>query len=173
MQNSGKVFEAQWKKSVPDYALLFRLHDSAQSFGDVSGLRFSSKNPFDFILWDSKRRILYALELKTVKGKSISFERKNDESKDIHLHQINGLTSWNKFDNTICGLIIEFRQLETTVFIDIDEFIRMIDIIPKKSFNFDDLEEYDVKHTIIRQKKARTRYTYDVDGFLSSVDSAE
>ena len=73
MSNIGKVFEEQIKKSVPDYALLYRLPDAAQSFGGSNTLRFSRKNPFDFLLWDSKRHILYALEMKTVSGKSISF----------------------------------------------------------------------------------------------------
>lgn len=47
-KNVGKIFEEQWKKSTPDYALLYRLPDAAQSFGGSNKLRFSSKNPFDF-----------------------------------------------------------------------------------------------------------------------------
>ena len=98
MANTGKVFEAQFKKSVPDYALLYRLPDSAQSFGGQSqNIRFSNKSPFDFILWDSHAHILYALEMKTVAGKSISFERDKSKTKDIHRHQIDELNKWNKW----------------------------------------------------------------------------
>lgn len=165
--NIGKVFEEQIGKSVPDYALLYRLHDSAQSFGGSSKLRFSSKNPFDYILWDSMRHILYALELKTVKEKSISFERQDGDEGKIHLHQINGLMEWDKYDGITCGFIIEFRELETTCFINVKDFKELIDKIPKKSFNMKDLLEYKVPHIIIPQKKARTRYTYDLDSFLS------
>lgn len=111
---------------------------------------------------------MYALELKTVKGKSITFERDEDEEKEIHLHQINGLSDWAKYDNTTCGFVIEFRALETTVFIDVGELKRLIDLIPKKSFSLQDLDDYRIDYTIIAQKKARTRYTYDVDGFLSN-----
>ena len=68
-QNIGKVFEEQLKKSIPSYALLYRVPDSAQSFSG-GNLRFSRKNPFDFLLWDSLKHKLYALEVKTVKGKS-------------------------------------------------------------------------------------------------------
>ena len=81
--NIGKRFEDDFRKSVPSYALLYRIPDSAQSFGGSSNLRFSRKNPFDYLMWDSKKHILYALELKTVAGKSISFERCREENKEI------------------------------------------------------------------------------------------
>lgn len=168
-KNVGKVLEEQWKKSTPDYALLYRLPDAAQSFGGSNNLRFSSKNPFDFLLFDSKRRRLFALELKTVSGTSISFERKNEDNGEIHFHQIQGLNQWNKYEGIVCGFIIEFRKLQKTVFIDIKEFNRIIDLIPKKSFNYNDLGTYNIKHTIISQKKARTRFTYGVDEFLETI----
>lgn len=166
-QGIGKVFENSIKKSIPDYALLYRLPDAAQSFGG-GNLRFSRKNPFDFILFDSHKHILYALEMKTVAGKSISFERNKQEKGEIHFHQINGLNEWNRFDGITCGFIIEFRQIETTVFIDIAEFNKLVAAIPKKSFNFDDLDGYGIRYLIIEQKKARTRYTYDIDKFLQN-----
>lgn len=167
--NTGQIFELQLKKSIPDYALLYRLPNAAQSFAKSSELRFSSKNPFDYLLWDSKTHILYALELKTVKGKSISFERTENEIKEIHLHQIDGLNEWNKYDGIVCGFIIEFREIEKTVFIEISEFNKLIDQISKKSFNYDDLHEYHIEYYVIPQKKARTRYTYDMDDFLSNM----
>lgn len=164
-QNIGKIFENAIKKSTPDYALLYRLPDPPQSFGG-GNLRFSNRNPFDFLLWDSIRHKLYALEMKTVVGKSISFERSKEEKKEIHYHQIKGLNDWNEYDGITCGFVIEFRQIETTVFIDIDEFNKLVAAIPKKSFSFDDLDIYDIRYLIIEQKKARTRYTYDIDKFL-------
>lgn len=168
-QNKGKIFELSFKQSVPAYALLYRLPDSAQSFGESKILRFSRKNPFDFILWDSKRHILYALELKTVKGKSISFERNKDETKEIHYHQIQGLNEWNKFDGIVCGFIIEFREIETTIFIDIKSFNSLIENIGKKSFSYSDLQNNGITYFIIPQTKKRTRYIYNIDSFLSQI----
>lgn len=165
-QNIGKLFEVQIKKSVPNYALLYRLQDSAQSFGGGGNLRFSNRNPFDFLLWDSVKHILYALELKTVAGKSITFERTKQEKGEIHFHQIQGLSKWNEYDGTICGFIIEFRKIETTVFIEISEFKKIIDKIPKKSFSYDDLNKHNVQYMIIEQQRARTRYIYNIDKFL-------
>lgn len=165
--NIGKRFEDDFRKSVPSYALLYRIPDSAQSFGGSSNLRFSRKNPFDYLMWDSKKHILYALELKTVAGKSISFERCKEENKEIHHHQIEGLNKWNEYDGIICGFIIEFRKIEKTVFIDIDEFNRLISMVTKKSFNFDDLNNLKIHYIVIDQIKARTRYKYKVDEFLN------
>lgn len=153
---------------MPEYALFYRLPDSAQAFGGSSKLRFSSKNPFDFLLWDSKRHILYALEAKTVAGKSISFERCEDDTGEIHLHQINGLNDWNKYDGVVCGFIIEFRKIEKTIFIEIGEFNKLIMQTQKKSFNYYDLTEHNVQYLEIKQTKLRTRYTYDIDNFLSN-----
>lgn len=167
--NQGKVFEEQIKKSVPDYVLLYRIPDSAQSFGHTDYLRFSAKNPFDYLLWDSKKHILYALELKSMDGKSISFDRSpSDKGGKIHYHQILGLNNWSKYDGIICGFLIEFRQIETTIFLEISEFNRLIGIIPKKSFNFDDLEKCGIDYTIVEQQKARTRYTYNIEKLLES-----
>ena len=165
----GKIFENQFKKSVPDYALLYRLPDSAQSFGSNNKLRFSSKNPFDFLLWDSKKHILYALEAKTVGGKSISFERSKNEHGEIHFHQIKGLMDWSKYHGIVCGFVIEFRKIEKTIFLNINDFNNLISIISKKSFNLDDLDQNNIPYTVISQQKLRTRYTYDIDGFLSSM----
>lgn len=169
MKNVGKQFEANIKKSIPDYALLYRLPDAAQSFGGTNNLRFSRKNPFDFLLWDSKRRFLYALELKTVAGKSISFERTKEEKGLIHFHQIKGLNEWNKYNGIISGFIIEFRGIETTIFVEIGLFNELISTIDKKSFNFDDLVKSHLPYIVIPQNKKRTRYTYDIDGFLSQI----
>ena len=166
MASVGKIFERNFSNSVPDYALLYRLPDAAQSFGGNSGLRFSNKNPFDFLLFDSKAKILYALELKSVAGKSISFERTKEEKGEIHFHQIEGLNKWDKYDGTICGLIIEFRELEKTIFLNIQEMNRLMETIPKKSFNYSDLEKYNIKYYVIPQKKLKVNYKYDIHSML-------
>lgn len=167
--NIGKVFEEQIKISVPDYALLYRLPDAAQSFGGSNKLRFSRKNPFDFIMWDSLNHNLFALEMKTVKGTSISFERNKDENGEIHYHQIKGLNDWNKYDGVICGFIIEFRKLEKTIFLEIEDFNSLIKLINKKSFNMQDIINNNIKHLVIPQQKKRTKYRYDIDTFLLQI----
>ena len=167
MQSVGKRFEQDFVKSVPDYVGVIRMPDAAQSFFRNSNLRFSNKNPYDYLLWNAKGLTLYALELKTVKGKSISFERTKDENGEIHYHQIVGLRDFEKVGGCVCGLIIEFRELETTVFIPIQEFLKLQEAIPKKSFNFNDLTTYNVNYKTISQSIKKTHYRYDIESFLN------
>lgn len=111
---------------------VLRIPDAAQSFFKSSNLRFSRKNPFDFLLWNPKTLTLYTLELKTVKGKSISFERTKEDHGEIHYHQIIGLENFEKIGECVCGFVIEFRELETTIFLPIVEFIKLVQLITKK-----------------------------------------
>lgn len=168
MKNVGKEFEDAIKRSVPDHILLYRIPDAAQSFGG-GNLRFSRKNPFDFIMWDSKSHILCALEMKTVAGKSVSFERSENDQGDIHLHQIRGLQEWNKYNGIACGFIIEFRGIETTVFVDIRGFERVSNELSKKSFTINDLDSLHIRYIKIPQKKMRTRYRYDISSLAEQI----
>lgn len=167
MKNVGKVFEQDFIKSAPEYVGIIRLPDAAQSFYRSSNLRFSHKNPYDYILWNPKVLTLYALELKTVKGKSISFERTKSEHGEIHYHQIIGLQNFEKIGECVCGFIIEFRELATTIFLPISEFTRLMNETPKKSFNFNDLSTYNIQYITIGQKMLKTHYRYDIDTFLT------
>lgn len=170
MASTGKNFEIQWAKSAPDYALVHRLSDSAQSFGRSNNVRFSLKNPFDFFVWDSKHHKPYAFELKTVAGKSISFEREKEDKGEIHYHQIQGLNTWNKYAGMTCGFIIEFREMELTIFIDIESFNKLMESVGKKSFNIKDLDDYDIPYRVIPQRKIKVNYRYDMDSFLSEIE---
>lgn len=166
MQNIGKRFEQDFIKSTPENVGVIRLPDAAQSFYKSSNLRFSHKNPYDYLMWNPNSLTLYALELKTVKGKSISFERTKDENGEIHYHQIVGLENFEKIGECVCGFVIEFREIETTIFLSIKEFLKLQDVIPKKSFNFKDLSTYNVNYITINQTLLKTHYRYDIDDFL-------
>lgn len=171
--NVGKIFERSFAGSVPKYAKIHRLPDSAQSFGNSSNLRFSQESPFDFILWDSHRRVLFALELKSVKGKSISYEKDKGGKGIIHYHQIEALNEWNKYEGTICGFVIEFRELEATIFLYIDSFNKITKGSSKKSINYEDIVNSGLPYIVIPQTLKRTRYTYDVESLLSKANFIE
>ena len=94
------------------------------------------------------------------------YEANKSKTKEIHYHQIQGLNEWNKYDGITCGFIIEFRQIEKTVFIHIEDFNKIMAVIPKTSFSYNDIIEYKINHTVIEQEKARTRFTYKIDEFL-------
>lgn len=172
--NSGKKFEKQFKLSVPEYCLLQRLNDPPQSFTKSSFSKFSIKNPCDFLMFDSISHILYCLELKTTKYKSMSFEDIKSEGKQnkmIHKHQILSLLEFSKFENVTAGFILNFRDeksgIERTYFQNITDFHTMYQKINKVSFNEIDLIMNGNAIKISGIKK-RVNYQWDLEEFLKT-----
>ena len=114
----------------------------------------------------------FCLELKTIAGKSISFERTKKDKGVIHYHQIEYLKSCLNFKNIISGLIIDFRGTDNTWFLNIYEWDTLINSITKNSFNESDLLSY--SHPIlISKKKLKVNYRYDVEKFIKNVTETE
>lgn len=163
MQNAGKLFETQFKKSIPDTMLLIRLNDSAQSFKKSKFARFTPKNPCDFLAFDTLSRTLYAIECKSTKYKSMSFEdveSEEEQNKMIHAHQIESLTKFSKYDGVVGCFIFNFRDekndMERTYYQDIEHFNKMVSSIHKKSFDEIDL----IKNGAIKINGNRKRLYY-------------
>lgn len=166
----GKVFEDNWKKSVPGNIWIYRPPDAAQSFNQSSNLRFSQKSPCDYMMFDGHH--FFCLELKTVAGKSISFERDKKDKGVIHYHQIEYLKSCLNYKNVIPGLIIDFRGADNTWFLHIKEWDGLINSIDKKSFNESDLLSY--SHPIlISKEKLKVNYRYNIQQFIDDVTEME
>lgn len=114
----------------------------------------------------------FCLELKTVAGKSISFERTKKDKGEIHYHQIEYLKSCSQYQNVIPGLIIDFRGTDNTWFLNIKEWDDLINPISKKSFNESDLISY--SHPIlISKKKLKVNYRYNIQRFIDDVTEME
>ena len=114
----------------------------------------------------------FCLELKTVAGKSISFERTKKDKGEIHYHQIEYLKSCLNYKNIIPGLIIDFRGTDNTWFLHIKEWDGLINSIDKKSFNESDLLSY--SHPIlISKKKLKVNYRYNIQQFIDDVTEME
>lgn len=165
-KNIGKIFEQNWKNSIPDNIFYYRIPDSAQSFGTNQNLRFSAKSPCDCFIYNGQK--LYTLELKSVGTKSISFERQRTDKGVIHKHQIDSLLKFSKYENIISGFILDFRLSDKTYFLEINDFIKLINSIEKKSFNENDLIQY-CQPIEIKKKKLKVNYRYDVINFLEVV----
>lgn len=169
MKNAGKVFEEDFKRSVPEYCYLQRLNDSAQAMQTKSSLRFSLRNPCDFIMFDTKERVLYALELKSTKSKSISFETIDGEKtcKMIHRHQILGLMNIAKYNNTRAGFILNYRKndCQKCYYLSIQNFRKMSESINKLSFTEADLLLYGGIE--LDGHKMRTHYKWELTNLLS------
>lgn len=174
MQNEGKIFEKCFKKSIPDYCLIQRLHDSPQAFKQSNLTNFTPKNPCDFLVFDTNVRVLYFLELKSTQYKSMSFENidsMEEQNKMIHKHQIIGLTKFAEYHGVKAGFILNFRdkanETERTYFQQIKDFNKMIKKINKQSFNEIDLI---LNGAIkINGERKRTRFYWDLNSFFESM----
>lgn len=175
-KNTGKIFENAIKSSLPSYVLPIRLPDPPQSFVKRSDTRFSRPNPCDYVLWDSKHRILVPVELKTTKYKSMSYEdidNNEGQSKMIHAHQIVGLQKFSKYDYVIAGFLFNFRDekndMERTYFQRIEDFISMTSKSDKKSCNeLDILSNGGIK--VIGSKK-KVHYKWNIEELLDRLCS--
>lgn len=164
-KNIGKVFEQNWKNSIPNNIFYYRPPDSAQSFGTNQNLRFSAKSPCDCFMFTGD--FLYTLELKSVGTKSISFEREQSDKGIIHKHQIDNLQKFSTYKNVISGFIFDFRILNKTYFCTIDDFISMINNLDKKSFNENDLFKW-CTPLEIQKRKLKVNYRYDIENFIKN-----
>lgn len=114
----------------------------------------------------------FCLELKTVAGKSISFERTKKDKGEIHYHQVEYLQSCLNYKNIIPGLVVDFRGTDNTWFLHIKEWDSLINSIAKKSFNESDLLSH--SHPIlISKKKLKVNYRYDINKFIQDVTKLE
>lgn len=174
--NDGKRFEKCFQDSCPSYALVKRLNDNAASFSGGNNVRFTSDNECDFIIFDTKRRNFVAVELKSTKEKSITFWHNDFDIKGkkqsfmIRKCQILGLSKWARYEHTICGLIINFRELNNrTFFVNIKDFMDYTDSLGKKSINFNDILK--MNPIEIENELLRTNYRYDMDKLLSDMSA--
>lgn len=173
-KNVGKIFEDDFAKSIPEnYCLIHRLKDSAQSYNNSSNTLFSWDNECDFFVFDTNACILYCLELKSTKSKSISYQiDENDKSKKmIKFHQIKSLTKFSNYNNVNSGFVFNFRDEENntqrTYFMNIKDFNKMRMSNNKKSC--DELDIIMNNAIKIHGELKRTHYRWFVDEFLKNM----
>lgn len=164
-KNVGKIFEDNWKASIPENVLYYRPPDSAQGFdvGASSKLRFSQHSPCDCMLFDGE--YFYTLEMKTVNTNHISFERTKEDKGIIHKYQFDSLLKFSKYPNVISGFVLDFRNSGNTYFVEINDVLNMIDKLYKKSFNEANLNNLCSPVPIIK-RKLKVNYRYNVNLFL-------
>ena len=157
-QNPGKIFEQSIKDSVPNTCWIYRFRDNAASFGNGNNTRFASSNICDYLLFDDDSRTLYLLELKSTQSTSLPLSMIRD-------NQIKSLQEASEH-NLVAGFICNFRnENNDTFFIEICDFVKMMENINKKSFNINDLKNNNAIQ--INSRKKRTRYTYDIQKFVN------
>jgi len=168
LKNVGKIFEEDFKKSFDETKyMVHRLKDTAQSYNKSKDTSFTWDNPCDFFIYSSNSKTLYAIENKSTKYKSMTFDREyvKDSTKMIKYHQIDSLTTLSEYNGIIAGLVLNFRDeddnTQRTYFQDIRDFRKMINDIDKKSFNEIDLILHNGKKIEGQKKRVRYRWSFD------------
>ena len=158
--NSGKVFEKNFRASIPPDVFYYRLRDSTASYyggGDGSNIRFQAQNMCDCIIFGN--RTLFLCELKTHYGKSIPF-------KCVRKNQVEQLTKASKFKCIVPALVIFFPSVERCFAVEINGWNNLVDSTAKKSANIAEIERAGIE---VEVRKLKVNYRFDVKSMMSSL----
>ena len=177
IMNKGKFFEEQFKKNAISQGIfIHRLRDTNTSFSTMNS-KFTHDNPCDFFCFFpiemSGAGLLYALELKSTKYKSISIQTKPEGQGMIQMSQIKKLIDLSLFRGVKSGFVLNFREenegRESTYFISIENFSNFLRDTDKASINKADIIMYG--GVIIETEKKRTLFRYDIRKFLEEINN--
>ena len=155
--NSGKIFEKNFKASIPPDVFYYRLRDSPATFGSGEQIRFSTSNMCDCVLFGN--RTLFLCELKSHNGKSIPFSC-------VRENQIEQLTKAAKFPFIIPALVIFFPDVEKCWAVHINDWNNLVDASKKKSANIAEIEQAGFE---VGVTKLKVNYKYDVQTMMKDL----
>ena len=134
----------------------------------------SNKANILFTILDSNYRNPHVFPPEESKHSYRKLDKKDKSSKMVKLHQIKSLEKISKYDGTISGLILNFHDEnndnQRTYFIEVNNFINMMKLVGKKSFNELDLLTVGNAKKILGNKK-RTRWSWSLDEFFKSYNN--
>lgn len=152
IKSIGKVFEEEFKKSVPKEVYYYRLRDAA-SFGGNENTRFTTSNMCDCLTMTDD--YLFFIELKSHKGSSIPLSciRKNqlEELAKIEHKRIKAY------------FVINFREKERTFGIEAKKLKDYTTSTERKSIPLDWCDKNGIE---IDMQKLRTNYRYNLNDFF-------
>ena len=169
--NTGKIFERNFKASVPREFYFLRLNDPAVGFTGGNSA-FAPSNPFDCLIYTGRN--LHCLELKSKNG-ALTYWREDFETDgkkhtfEIKKHQLNGLAKAAGFPNVFAGLVMNFRNKDETWYVPIADFLSYTAELPKKSVNAEDAAK--MGGVLIPVKKLKVNERYDVQWLTEVVES--
>lgn len=162
MKNLGKVFEENFKKSVPSHIFYYRFRDSGGNWNRTEKSRFTISNIADNLIFYNDK--LFLNELKSHKGKSIPLEKIIGNKTKIK--QINDLFNASFHKNIYCNIIVFFSDVERCFSLDIKDLKDYIDSETAKSIPIAYFEKYGKE---IKVSKLRTNYRFDIESWLNNV----
>lgn len=157
MKSTGKRFEENFKKSVPEDIFYYRLKDNSNTWSEGTKTRFTPSNICDCIMFDGN--YLYILELKSTKGKNLPFN-------NIKKHQIDDLLWASNYANIVAGFLINFSDLDECYFIEINDFNEFYETTERKSLGLDYCRENGVK---IGVERLKINKKYDVEKMIDDI----
>jgi hypothetical protein len=175
MSNPGKKFEENWADSYKGIYHL-RLKDGTK-WDRSENSSFQPSNPCDLIQF--RPPYLWMLELKSTVGSSMSFHgarpwEKSNIKYTIKPNQVKDLMKYSKYENVICGFILNFRErvLKTathphqTYFVSIDNFVNFAQGAGKSSITAEDCKEIGVS---IEHRLKKVNYEYNIEKLINEV----
>jgi len=160
MLNTGKRFEENFKKSIPNNIFYYRFRDSASTYyGGNNFLRFSITNIADCLLFDGNKLIL--CELKTHKGSSIPLDC--IIGKKSKIQQIDDLYNASMFNNILCYLIVFFEDKQLCYALPINKFKEFIQNNDRKSLPISFFQENGIN---IDVAKKQTNYRFNIASLI-------
>lgn len=158
MISPGKRFEQDFSRSIPSDVYQFRLRDCG-GWGESTATRFTPSNPYDYLMFAGGW--LYLLEMKTTKQPSLRFDA-------VRPNQEKGLHDAVRFERVHAGVVVNFREHETTLYLSIQDFVKLKKKSKKKSFNIEDALLAGARVIDCTYQKGR-RPVYDVQLFINNM----
>lgn len=145
--NEGKRFEEDFLGSVPEHMYKMRIKDDTLHFKNV-------KNAADVLMFYKGK--MFLLELKSTQEKSLPYG-------NIGEHQLKGLYESSQVDGVVAGLVINFRSVTETYFLEIDKALLYMNTHSRKSFPLEFVRQEGI---LINCRKKRVRYHYYVNDLV-------
>jgi len=149
----GKKFEQDFMNSVPTGFYYYRLRDAA-GWRVGTDTRFTVSNDYDLFMF--ALGFLFALELKTVKGKSIPFSALNPK-------QEAGLMKAAAHEGVQSGVLVFIRASDEIFWVPIWEWVSAKARLSRKSLGLSELRDIGIAVSFWRP---RTRIKVNVYKFV-------
>lgn len=160
MKNLGKIFEDNWRKSVPEDFFYYRFRDSSGGWAGNDKIRFTPSNIADCMLFAYNE--LFLIELKNHKGKSIPMDAVvGNKTKE---KQIQDLLNAGSYCGIYCYIVIFFSDVEECYAIPIDKFREFQVCEERKSIPISWCKE---NVSQIGVTKLRSNYKYNIEKWIA------
>ena len=160
--NPGKKFEEDFKNSIDkDSIFLHRLKDgSTTTASNGEKIRLKNKNLCDFILYKDGQLVL--VELKSFLGKSMPFTNIKN-TVDEQMTFLYNLRQEAKKPGLKAYMVLNFRDLNETYAVNIDNFDEFYKFTKKKSIDISEVRQLGKQ---LWQQKNRTRFKYGIESLF-------